>query len=344
MVARMFTDPITYGHAVGRIRILENRLISGERIDRLIEAPDIQEQYRILADTDYSSFLEGMESYKDIESGLEEYLAGVYSFLEEICPKSRIIDFFRLRYDFHNLRVLLKAKYLGEEVEYLWSKLGLFDVKQVQSAIEEERLVDLPVALRKAVWEAEAQFKETEDPQFVDTSLDRELYRELSQIAEFLEDEFLAGLTQVFIDLANSKAFLRAKNLEKSLEFVGQILIEGGTITRESLLSLYSQKWEALIEGLKGTPYESLLKQVVSKEGADGALFDKLADNFVINLVAKKRRVVVGLEPIVGYLLAKENEVKILRIVLVGKLAGLPSPAIEEKVREVYLESGRSRG
>lgn len=341
---RMFTDPVTYGYAVGRIRVLETRLVSKERIDRLIEAPDIQEQYRILADTDYSPFLEGMETYEDIEEGLEGYLAGVYGFLEEICPKSRIIDFFRLRYDFHNLRVLLKAKYLGEEVEYLWSKLGLFDVKQVQFAIKEDRLVDLPVALRKAVLEAEARFNKTKDPQFIDASLDRELYRELSQIAESLKNDFLLKLTKAFIDLTNLKAVLRAKNLEKSPDFVGQILIEGGVIAGKFLLFLYPQKWETVTSGLRNTPYGALLEQVISKGGADGALFDKLADDFVIGLAVKKKNVVAGLEPIVGYLLAKENEVKILRIVLVGKLAGLPSPAIEEKVREVYLESGRSRG
>ena len=44
-----------------------------------------------------------------------------------------------------------------------------------------------------------------------------------------------------------------------------------------------------------------------------------------------------GIEPIVGYLRAKEAEVKDLRMILTGKVSGMDGEAIKERLRETYV-------
>ena len=53
------------------------------------------------------------------------------------------------------------------------------------------------------------------------------------------------------------------------------------------------------------------------------------------NLKAAKY-VTFGPEPIFAYIAAKETEIKIIRIIMVGKLNNVDTAVIRERVREVY--------
>jgi V/A-type H+-transporting ATPase subunit C len=44
-----------------------------------------------------------------------------------------------------------------------------------------------------------------------------------------------------------------------------------------------------------------------------------------------------GIEPLAGYLIAKDNEIKIARIIMAGKLAGISPELIRERLRETYV-------
>ena len=41
--------------------------------------------------------------------------------------------------------------------------------------------------------------------------------------------------------------------------------------------------------------------------------------------------------PLVAYALARENEIKTVRIILSGKRTGMPEASIRERVREMYV-------
>jgi V/A-type H+-transporting ATPase subunit C len=44
-----------------------------------------------------------------------------------------------------------------------------------------------------------------------------------------------------------------------------------------------------------------------------------------------------SLGPLVAYVLARENEIKTVRIILTGKRSGLPEEFIRERAREMYV-------
>ena len=62
----------------------------------------------------------------------------------------------------------------------------------------------------------------------------------------------------------------------------------------------------------------------------------KTGDNYLISYVKKAGLISFGPEPLVAYLWAKENEIKLIRIVMVGKINGLPADDIKERLRDVY--------
>ncbi len=331
-------DPMTYGHAVGRIRVRENKLLSRQRINRLIEAADLEEQLQILADSHYGEFLEGVKTAEGVEEALEDFLAGVYDFLEEICPNEDIITFLRLKYDFHNLKVLLKTKYQEKNAEHVWSKIGFLDVEMARQQIEEGRYERLPEIYRPAVAKAAENFEEFHDAQEIDIILDQGLYHEWLGLAKSIKNAYVNELTRSSVDIANLKTFLRAKNLRRKKDFADKAIFSGGFIRREKLLDLFTRPLTELVTALRVSPYGDILSAVVEEEEkANLAVFDKLADNFLLLLVKKAKYIAVGMEPLFGYTFAIETEVTVVRSALLGKLSGVPKTTIKERVRELYV-------
>ena len=76
-------DDVRYGYAVGRVRVLEGRLLQRPTFERLLDAPDLREQKRILAETHVGRYLESVESAEDVERGLAYQVGDWMSLLPE---------------------------------------------------------------------------------------------------------------------------------------------------------------------------------------------------------------------------------------------------------------------
>ncbi|MBA7667994.1 hypothetical protein ES703_76097 [subsurface metagenome] len=60
-------------------------------------------------------------------------------------------------------------------------------------------------------------------------------------------------------------------------------------------------------------------------------------DNFLLEYVKKTKLVTAGLEVLIAYLIAKENEIKLLRSILTGKINEIPVQMIRERMRETFI-------
>lgn len=338
LISRTFTDPIVYGYATGRVKVLETKLFTKQRLERLLQADDFAEQQSILAETDYGEIFENVHTTEDVEEALNKYLAKVYDFLAEVIKKEAIIKFFRLKYDYHNLKVLLKTKYLGQDAERIWSHLGLLDVESAKDHIQEGTPQNLPEPYSSDVKMVIEKFEENKDAQEIDIIFDRGLYREWYKLAESLRNQFLIDFVKAVVDLANLRTFLRAKNLGREIEFISEALFDHGLIDKDILITLYTRPLNDLVKELDNTVYEPILSNTVhGKDQVDLEFFDKAADNFLLGLTKKAKLVAVGPEPLAGYIFAKENEVNALRIILTGKMNGLPVNVIQGRIRDLYV-------
>lgn len=337
---RQFTDPIKYGHATGRVKVRETRLLAAHQMERLIEADTLAEQIRVLDETDYGEFFEGVGTTEQVEEALQRYLHQVYLFMNEVSSDEHIHSYFKFKHDFQNLKTLLKEKYLGKKLDHVYSELGFLDARRVELLIKEERLGELPEPYKGAAEEAVSRFEESQDAQEIDIVLDKRLYHELYKVAYALRSKYLIRLVRTATDLNNLKIFLRAKNLGRPKEFLKKALSGNGFIRVGVLVGVYPEI-EDLINEVKNRAYVKLVEKLpVFKVGeeakVDLALFDKQADNFLLEMTKKAKLIAIGPEPLIGYITAKENEVLILRLILMGKINNLPKIEIKEKIREPY--------
>ena len=65
--------------------------------------------------------------------------------------------------------------------------------------------------------------------------------------------------------------------------------------------------------------------------------FERWCDNQVIRTIQPQKYNPFSVGPLVAYVLARENEIKTVRIILSGKQNGLPEESIRERVREMYV-------
>lgn len=326
-----------YTYAVARIRALETKLLDKTGLERLL-GEDPQGVIRFLKETDYADSLAQITDPHDLEEGLNKEIKKVLNLLGEIAPDKELISLFRLRYDFHNLKVLLKAKYLHLPPEDALLDLGLLDPTVLRIAIEEGEYGDLPDPLKTALQEAIRDYESKGDLRTLSLSLDRLMWQHLLQTARKYDVPFLIELFQQYIDLANIKSFARIKSYQGGRDLLERALIPDGKLEPRSLIHLYEEPWDAFLHWLSFSPYEDLLEGLRSWSEVKSFWHLELAcDNHILKYLEGVRGIFFGIAPLVCYLIYKENEVKLLRLLLVGKLNGAPVQRIRERLRAVYV-------
>ena len=90
---------------------------------------------------------------------------------------------------------------------------------------------------------------------------------------------------------------------------------------------------DAIVEYLAGTDYAEGGKAIAESPSA----FERWCDNRMIQTMQPQKYEVFSVGPLVAYVLARENEIKTVRIIVSGKRSGLSDDSIRERVREMYV-------
>lgn len=90
---------------------------------------------------------------------------------------------------------------------------------------------------------------------------------------------------------------------------------------------------DAIEEYLESTAYKGGAKAL--KESASA--FECWCDNRIVETIRPQLYNPFTIGPVVAYVLARENEIKTVRIILTGKQNDLPVESIRERVREMYV-------
>jgi V/A-type H+-transporting ATPase subunit C len=316
-----------YAYSFGRVKALEAALVDKAQFKRMAEAPTAAEAAKILSETAYAD-LEGAD-IPTIENVLQEELRKVYDLAQHISPKKEITDLLQMRYDFHNAKVLLKAEVASREPAYL-IPLGIVEIEKLKKGFK-ERIKDLPAPLAQAVEKARLRYEETNDTQVIDFVIDSEYVRSLlehSQGYPFLKEFF-----QMKIDLENIRNFVRCQRF--NVDFA-KVYLEGGTVDLKTFETLQGESVESLTHAVQTRNYSHVVEEGLKdyEETHRLTLYEKLTEDFLIEHLKRAKMVTLGIEPLLGYILAKEREIKQIRLILLGKLKGVD---IEKRMSDPYV-------
>ncbi|PPK48018.1 V-type ATP synthase subunit C [Clostridium algidicarnis] len=332
-------DSMLFTQVIPRLRVLETKLLDKSKIDRMIDSSSKEEALKVLQESEYSTLMSNIKRAEDYEIILSAELKRVYKMLYEMTPVNSIVDIMSIRYDYHNIKVLIKGKILEKDFSNMIIPIGTVDINKLIYALDNEYYRDLNPIMRKAIEEALEDFSTSKDPQKIDIILDKYLFIHQLSLNEQIDDKFLDRYLRYLIDLTNIKTLLRVKKQDNTRDFLNSLIIQGGYVDRDKLNSLYNDSVENIPGKLAFTDYSEILKFGIEDYVKTGSinLFEKLSEDFIMNYMKKAKYITFGLEPLIAYIYAKENEIKLIRIIMVGKLNNIQSEVIRERLRENYV-------
>ncbi len=341
--------PTTYQYAIGRIRALEPKLLTRDRMERMVDAKNAEEALKILSETEYGAKVSELPSPHDYELMLTKELKDVHDFIDTVTPDEELTDLFFIKHDIHNVKVLLKAKYLGmEEPEFL-STMGILAIDKLREALETDSdedgndspYAELPDFLRVSLERLEKNDESGEkiDPQRIDVELDRAMYRYIFKVCKDKKQSFLDEYFKREVDLVNIRSLLRVKNIGGDFEFAKKVFMPYGDIGEDVLEDAFDRSLESLPESFFDTIYFSVVDRGVKSFLANHTFteYERLSQDFLLDYVKAGQWELMGIQPIAGYILAKENEIEIIRIIMVGKVNNIPAAKIRERLRDTYV-------
>ncbi|MBZ9636217.1 V-type ATP synthase subunit C [Clostridium sp. FP1] len=331
-------DKMNFTQAVARLRVLETRLLSNVKVERMIDSTSAEDVIKILQETEYASLMVNVKRPEDYNILLKEELNRVYSLMYSVSPDPLIVDIMSLKYDYHNIKVMLKGKALNKDFSHMLIPVGTVDIEKLKLYMTVEDYRELNPKMREAIIQAQKVYNELKDPQKIDIIIDKYMYIDILERAKETKIDFIIHYVVTSINFCNIKSIIRLKRQEKDVEFLKEVMLSGGDIANDILLRVFDDTIENMAAKFSSLKYGDVIKLGLEEYIKTGKLsaLEKLSENYIMKTLKVAKYITFGPEPVFAYILAKETEIKIIRIIMVGKLNNVDTSVIRERVREVY--------
>ena len=307
-------------------------------IGRITDAPNVSEVLRVLSQESEYEF-SSSKGIKDYESVLMSGLKNMYGLLYKISAHREIVDIPACKYDFHNLKVALKSKYIHNDADYLYLNITTLDPARIKDFVKSGAENDeFPAYITAAAGDAQNKFDESGEPQDIDVILDRHMFAYMLSVCEKVQNDFITEYVRLSIDFYNIKTLLRVKNMQKGSRFLNESLVSGGLTHTDFFLRNYDKSPEMLTSVFHYKYFGDVIKngmESYSKEGNYSGL-EKLFDNCLISHIKKAKYVAFGAEVLFAYIISKENEMRQIRILVTCKNNNIPVEILKERLRDNY--------
>lgn len=314
------------------LRAREAKMLDRDRMERMLSA-GFADSAKLLTDCGYED-MSAMHA-SEIDIALGEHKKKIYEELTRMCPETELTDVFRLKYDYHNAKALVKASRLGSSAGHILSDAGRVPADRLREALEEGTFSGIPAKLAKAMEDAQLALAKTGNSQAAEFIMDRAYHKELEAIADAQGSQYLKGYVKILIDAANLGSAVRMMRMNKSADFMMTALFDGGSVSADAVCEA-AAGGDALAELFRATPLaEAAMLGAEAMRGGSITRFELACDNAVTSYLGKAKLVSFGAEAVVCYLARLESEITAIRMILTGKLAGIDPAVIRERLRDL---------
>ncbi|MDF2950856.1 MAG: hypothetical protein K0S18_439 [Anaerocolumna sp.] len=322
----MADDQFVY--AVARIRAKELTLLDNAFFDQLMAAKSYKECLQLLSDKGWGRT--GEESAEELLSVEREK---TWDLMGELVSDLSIFNTFLYDNDFHNLKAAIKQVYVGEEVPNIYISRGTIQPEIIYNGVKQHDFSLLPEHMKACAEEAYQVQLHTGDSQLCDVIIDRATLETIYAKAKETGNELLIKYAELKVVAADIMIAIRGNRTGKGKEFFARAMVDCASLDKNRLIEAALTDEEAIYDYLSTTIYADAVLSM--KESS--AAFEKWCDNLIIKNIKPLKYDSFSMSPLAAFILARENEIKSVRILLSGKLNNLPDEFIRERLREMYV-------
>ena len=317
-----------YLFAIGRIRVMEKKLLTSADIEQMIAMPDTD---RVLA------FLEEKGWGGTDTAGADGVLAAEEEKLRGLAKELRIDEsiFELLSYTdlYQNLKAAIKTVLTNDSHPNVFVSHPEYGAERMLSIVREKKFEELPEHMREAAAEAYEALLTIRDGQLCDVILDKAALTAIGEAGKKSKEKILRDYARLFVAVHDIRIAVRSAAARKSREFLARAIAPSEALDAKRLVETAAIGTDAVLEYLSGTEYRGAAEALQKSATA----FDLWCDDHLMEMIKPQKYNSISSGPVVAYRLARENEIRMARIILTAKANGLPEEAIRERAREMYV-------
>lgn len=320
-----------YTYAVARIRGKENGLLTGAAMEQLLSTRTYQEALRFLQEKGWGNPDDPLTEGAILTAEEEK----TWNTVAEMVDDMSVFDVFRIADDYHNLKAAMKLQYTGAQIDpsRVYVTGGMLDPKEIEKAVKEKDFSPLPPYMAAKAQEAYETLLHTGDGQLCDVILDRASLEATYAAGQKSDNEVLREYATLTVVAADVKIAVRCGLTGKSLDFIRRALADCNALNTEELAHAALNGVDQVAEYLSGTEFREAAEALRESVAA----VERWSDNVVIEHMKPQKYESFTIGPLAAYILARRNEIKCVRMILSGKLNGLPEAVIRERLRVMYV-------
>lgn len=317
-----------YTYGVARVRALESSLFTDETILRLMAAKTMDECISFLKDQGWGNQSED----QNLEQILETEKNKAYEVLRDIVEEKDEYRILTVVNEYHNLKAAIKQACTATEVENVFVGGTDISTESLVDNIRQGKYELLPDDMQAIAKEATDILLRTGDGQLSDIIVDKAALVEMLRVAAESENEMIKRYADAFVTIANIKIAVRCAATKKDGQFVSNALVPCNGISITELINAVDNGMESVTAYLESVGFED----AVAALNSSMSVFECCLDNKLIENIKSEKYNSFTIGPIIAYVLARENEIKTVKIVVLGIVNGFDQEFIKERVRHMY--------
>ncbi|HHZ05676.1 MAG TPA: V-type ATPase subunit [Clostridiales bacterium] len=317
-----------YTYAVARIRARELNLLSGQDLDSLLTCNSYNDALLLLGDKGWNT--ENISSYDQLLNAENEKL---WQFMSELVNDYSVFDVFLKPNDFHNLKASIKAVITDGDVKNIFYDQGTVSAIKIFEAIKNREYNKLPDHLQRCAGEAITALLQTSDGQLCDIIIDKASLEELYSIGLHSDSAIIKLYAETTVAATNIKSAIRCNKTNKNIDFIKRCLARCDTLNVDTLAAAATKGIDEIYDYLLYTDY----KGAVDALKVSATAFEIWCDNMLIGKMQSQKWEPFTEGPLIAYVLARDFEIKAVRMILSGKINNLDNKIVKERLRDMYV-------
>ncbi len=321
-------DDWRYTFETAQVRALELQILSKATLLDMANAQNFEQAADLLSNTEYA--LPG-KTVAELENVLKLRRAAVRQLFTDLIIDKPIVKLLRARDDFANLRLVLRRTLTEKPLGADYSTEGNFPPELFEQVFEGENYELFPDYMAQATEQAVLAYYQNKDIRQIDFAIDKVQAKYNLRRAHKLESVFLIGLFRIQIDLTNIRTMLRLKFAESEQR---NVFLEGGFIELERLGYGLDTDYEAMGQLFFATPYYTTVQTGANYLASNKSFLaaEQQCEQYLMGFLKLTIQITAGPQPIIAYLLMKENEIRTVRLILTAKRNSLDTKLILDRI------------